>query len=214
MNTRLITAIAAFSTVAFAAAPALAQHGGGHGGGHGGSGHAAAPVHGGGTHGGTVVGHAVPRTGPAPHVSGPSRIVIAPYHPTIHGSFGLSYGYPYGYGYSYGYPYSYDYGAYGYGYPSYGNAYGYSSYGNAYRYRSGTSGGVRITGAPRNAEVYVDGYYVGIVDNFDGVFQHVDLEPGPHQIEIRAPGAPPIVFNVNVQPGRTITYRAGPPVRP
>ena len=44
-----------------------------------------------------------------------------------------------------------------------------------------------------------------------GVFQHLDLDPGPHQIEIRTPGQP-IVFEVNVQPGRTIRYRAGPPV--
>ena len=49
-------------------------------------------------------------------------------------------------------------------------------------------GGVRIQGAPRNAEVYVDGSYVGIVDDFDGAFQRLELEPGAHSIEIRAPG--------------------------
>jgi hypothetical protein len=56
--------------------------------------------------------------------------------------------------------------------------------------------------------VFADGYYVGIVDDFDGVFQHMNLEAGPHRIEIRAPGYPPIAVDVNVQPGETITYRA------
>ncbi len=69
-------------------------------------------------------------------------------------------------------------------------------------------GGVRITEAPRDAQVFADGYYVGIVDDFDGVFQHVNLEAGQHRIEVRAPGMDPISFDVYVQPGRTITLRA------
>ena len=35
----------------------------------------------------------------------------------------------------------------------------------------------------------------------------LDLEPGPHRIEIRADGFEPVAFDVNVEPGRTITYR-------
>lgn len=69
-------------------------------------------------------------------------------------------------------------------------------------------GGVRITQAPRDAQVFVDGYYVGIVDDFDGVFQHVNLEPGQHRIEVRVAEFEPISFDVYVQPGRTITLRA------
>ncbi len=71
-----------------------------------------------------------------------------------------------------------------------------------------TYGGVRITEAPRDAQVFADGYYVGIVDDFDGVFQHVNLEPGQHRIEVRVAGVEPISFDVYVQPGRTITLRA------
>ena len=67
---------------------------------------------------------------------------------------------------------------------------------------------MRITDAPPDAQVFVDGYYMGIVDDFDGLTQHLNLTAGPHQIEIRAAGYQPIAFNVNVQPGRTITYRA------
>ena len=67
---------------------------------------------------------------------------------------------------------------------------------------------MRITEAPRDAQVFADGYYVGIVDDFDGAFQHVNLEAGQHRIEVRAGGIPPISFDVYVQPGRTITLRA------
>jgi len=56
--------------------------------------------------------------------------------------------------------------------------------------------------------VFADGYYVGIVNDFDGIFQHLNLEAGPHQIEIRDPNLPPIAFDVVIQPGQTITYRA------
>jgi hypothetical protein len=69
-------------------------------------------------------------------------------------------------------------------------------------------GGVRITGGSRDARVFADGYYVGIVDDFDGIFQHMNLEAGPHHIEIEEPGLEPIAFDVNVRPGETITFRA------
>jgi hypothetical protein len=69
-------------------------------------------------------------------------------------------------------------------------------------------GGLRITGAPRDAQVFADGYYVGIVNDFDGVFQHMNLEAGPHRIEIAGYGFEPITFDVIIQPGRTITFRA------
>jgi len=109
-----------------------------------------------------------------------------------------AYGYPYGaYGYSYGgyYPYGYGYGGYGYG-------------GSGYGYRDSAYGDVRIQGAVRDAQVYVDGYYAGIVDDFDGAFQRLELEPGAHQIEIRAPGFPPLTYDVSVQPGQTLTLHA------
>ncbi len=69
-------------------------------------------------------------------------------------------------------------------------------------------GAVRIVDAPRDAQVFVDGYYAGVVDDYDGVFQHLNLEAGPHRIEIQTEGYEPIGFNVQAVPGRTITYRA------
>jgi hypothetical protein len=69
-------------------------------------------------------------------------------------------------------------------------------------------GGLRIIDAPRDAQVFADGYYVGIVDDFDGVFQHLNLEPGPHRVEIHHPGFAPVAFDIDIQPGRTVTLRA------
>ncbi len=41
---------------------------------------------------------------------------------------------------------------------------------------------IRLAVTPKEAAVYVDGYYAGIVDDFDGVFQRLALPPGPHEI--------------------------------
>lgn len=70
-------------------------------------------------------------------------------------------------------------------------------------------GGLRITDAPRYARVFADGYYVGLVNDFDGIFQHLNLEAGPHRIEIEDEGYGAIAFDVYIRPGQTITYRAG-----
>lgn len=69
-------------------------------------------------------------------------------------------------------------------------------------------GGVRITGAPRDARVFADGYFVGLVDDFDGIFQHMNLEAGPHRIEIDWGGYQPLAFDIYVRPGVTTTFRA------
>jgi hypothetical protein len=96
---------------------------------------------------------------------------------------------------------------YRYGSPYYGRVYGYRvpsvAYGS-YRYY----GDLRLKVSPRDAAVYVDGYYAGIVDDFDGFFQRLTLEAGPHVIEIEAPGLGSQVFDVYVDPSRTIDLHA------
>jgi hypothetical protein len=47
---------------------------------------------------------------------------------------------------------------------------------------------VRVEVKPSDAEVYVDGYYAGIVDDFDGVFQRLHVPPGEHEIELYLQG--------------------------
>ncbi|MDE3155184.1 MAG: PEGA domain-containing protein [Acidobacteriota bacterium] len=79
--------------------------------------------------------------------------------------------------------------------------------GGAYGYVPEESSGLHLKVKPKQASVYVDGYYVGTVDDFDGLFQKLTIQPGPHRIEVREPGYAPITFDVNLRPGQTITYR-------
>jgi hypothetical protein len=114
------------------------------------------------------------------------------------------------YGYAapiYGYPYAGPY-AYNDPYPAHGAIYA-APPPDAYY------GGVRLDVVPSDAAVHVDGYYAGVVDDFDGAWQRVALAPGPHRFEIAAPGYEPVTFDVNVQPNQTVRYRANLlPLRP
>jgi hypothetical protein len=80
-------------------------------------------------------------------------------------------------------------------------------YGGGGYYSSGYHGRLRLKVEPSDAEVYVDGYYAGEVDEFDNIFQHLSIESGPHRIEVREEGYEPLTFEVRIVPGRTITYR-------
>jgi len=68
-------------------------------------------------------------------------------------------------------------------------------------------GEIRLDVSPNFADVFVDGYYAGRVDDFDGVFQSMRLESGPHHIQVAAPGYVPLDFDVRIDPTRKITYR-------
>lgn len=116
-------------------------------------------------------------------------------------------GYAFGLGYYYD-PFWYDpfyYGGSGY-YGGYGYPYGGAGYGSGSYDRVGT-GALRLKIKPRDAEVYVDGYFVGTVDEFDGLFQKLTLDGGGHRIEIRAEGHEVIQFEVLITPGETVTYK-------
>jgi hypothetical protein len=119
--------------------------------------------------------------------------------------------YPYGDGSNgLGYFYYDPYGWYdNYYYDPYYPTYSYPSYGGGvYQYRYGyPTGEIRLQVRPRHAEVYVDGYYAGRVDDFDGFLQALRIEEGPHTIEIVAPGYETLTFNVRILPGRKIDYR-------
>ena len=90
----------------------------------------------------------------------------------------------------------------GYYEPWYG---GYPAY--PQNYSLGYDGAMRLKVKPREASVYVDGYFAGRVDDFDGVFQRLHIESGPHRIEIRADGYEPLSFEVRIQPDRKLTYQ-------
>lgn len=58
----------------------------------------------------------------------------------------------------------------------------------------------RLQVTPRTAEVYVDGYLAGTVDNFDGVFQRLNLVPGAHELTIYKEGYRPITQRILFRP--------------
>jgi hypothetical protein len=153
-------------------------------------------------------GIAVPR--PQGRRPGPSpRIVYSP-APRIYNY----YSYP---RYTYSYPrglYPYGYGAFGLGYFYYDPYRWHPRYSGSVYYQSGIGGyrgydvgELRLDVSPRDAEVWVDGAFAGVVDDFDGAFQSLRLEAGGYRIEIVAPGYEPLVFDVRISPGRKTTYR-------
>ena len=56
--------------------------------------------------------------------------------------------------------------------------------------------------------MYVDGLYVGMVDDFSGYYHHLETGAGLHVIEVIAPDYEPLAVEVMVPAGRTTTYRA------
>jgi hypothetical protein len=93
-----------------------------------------------------------------------------------------------------------------YWYPSpfwYPSGYGY--YQSPYYYGGGAS--LRLQVNPRETEVFIDGYYAGTVDNFDGFFQRLTLEPGEHDLELYLPGHRSTQQKIYLQPGRTFRVR-------
>jgi hypothetical protein len=90
---------------------------------------------------------------------------------------------------------------YRYGSPWY--PYGYYGYQRYYD----LSSSLRVQVTPRQTEVFLDGYYAGTVDDFDGVFQRLNVEPGDHDVALYLPGHRLVEQKVYLQPGRTSRIR-------
>ena len=124
-------------------------------------------------------------------------------------------GYRDGYGYGWGSPFYGGYGRFGYynPYDSWYSPYyysGYYGYSPSY-YRRGRgygsyrdSGSLRIIVDPEKTRVYVDGYYAGIVDDFDGILQRLNVPPGRHDITLKLDGYRTQHFKVYVPVDDTI----------
>jgi len=70
---------------------------------------------------------------------------------------------------------------------------------------------VRLRVEPEEAEdaaVYVDGFYAGIVDDFNGVFQSLPLTPGGHTIVLYLEGYRTARHNFYLSPGSSFKLRA------
>ena len=68
-------------------------------------------------------------------------------------------------------------------------------------------GGLLFETIPGSAQVYVDGYYVGLVADFGISGRALELEAGPHRVELRAAGYATLAFSVNIVANQTTRYR-------
>jgi hypothetical protein len=120
------------------------------------------------------------------------------YRPYYYGSYGFYRSYPYWWG-AYGWsPYWSPYAWGAYGYPYY--------WGGYYRHYdpSASQGAARLQVVPRDTEVFVDGYFAGVVDDFDGFAQRLRLEPGEHELTLYLDGHRPLTRKVMFTLGQTI----------
>ena len=125
--------------------------------------------------------HAAPR-----HPQHPARAVAVRGHVFVGGYYYDPYFGPYPWWHRYAYPYWY--------FPVYDN-------------RADLHVRVDPDTAHR-AAVYVDGFYAGIVNEFDGVFQSLPLPPGGHTIVLYLPGHRTVRQNIYLSPGGTFRLRA------
>ena len=89
-------------------------------------------------------------------------------------------------------PYLYPYGVYPYGV-----------------YPSGVrpEADVRVEVTPKQTEVYVDGFYAGVADEFDGVFKRLHTTPGGHAITLHLEGYRTVTENIYASPDNTYKLR-------
>lgn len=154
------------------------------------------------------------------------------FRPWFNVGFGVSIGYPvaypvYGYGYQYPYPYPYSSAVpypvpypVPYSVPSYPTstypASGYPASGypaqapqNSVAVAPGqaTYGGVSFDITPSDAEIYVDGTYMGRVADFSPSSQPLTLNPGVHRVEVRAPGYQSLAYDVTIAAGQVVPFQ-------
>jgi hypothetical protein len=68
------------------------------------------------------------------------------------------------------------------------------------------TGLLRLSVTPASAQVFVDSYYVGTVEDINAQ-RVLELEAGPHRIEFRAPQYQSLTVDVRILPYETVTYR-------
>jgi hypothetical protein len=78
-------------------------------------------------------------------------------------------------------------GGYGFGY-GYGYGYGYGQYPYYWPARYDVTGAARLQVSPKQTQIFVDGYFVGTADKFDGAFQRLRVEAGEHELEFYLEG--------------------------
>ena len=80
---------------------------------------------------------------------------------------------------------------------------------------SSSRGTLRLEIGPATAQVYVDGFYVGTVEDANRSQSGLSLAAGWHRLELRATGYVTPAINVTIEPNRTTSYRGElKPTRP
>lgn len=124
-------------------------------------------------------------------------------HLAIRGGFYSPYYYrPFVYPYFYS-PFFFGFGAY------YDSWWGWNPYYAAYPYAYpyGAWASARLEVKPKDAQVYLDGYYVGLVRQFDGIFKRLDVPLGEHDLAIYMPGYHTLRERMLFRPGQTYHFK-------
>jgi hypothetical protein len=61
---------------------------------------------------------------------------------------------------------------------------------------------------PATAQVFTDGYYVGLPEDFSATRGGALIEAGAHRLDLSAPGYESMAVDLRVTPGQVVTYRA------
>ncbi len=123
------------------------------------------------------------------------------------GHYGYSPGYdPYAFGYGFSYYSPFSYWGLGYWAPEV-HVYGSGSSSaplSSGRYREVGQGALDLNLRPKKAEIYVDGTYVGVADQYDGFPTYLWLEAGTYEIAFYKEGYETVFRQYTVYPGVTI----------
>jgi hypothetical protein len=76
-----------------------------------------------------------------------------------------------------------------------------------YQAIAGPDSAVRVLVTPKQAGVYVDGYYAGTVDDFDGFFHRLHVTPGGHTITLHLEGYRTVTRQLELTPNATLKLR-------
>jgi hypothetical protein len=60
---------------------------------------------------------------------------------------------------------------------------------------------------PRETEVFIDGYFAGRVDDFDGRFQRLHIQPGEHELTLYLDGHHKVTQTILVRPRSSFRIR-------
>ncbi len=100
-------------------------------------------------------------------------------------------------------PYSY----YGYSYHSYAHSHGYDDQSYEGIGSSEVQGAFDLNVKPKGTQVYVDGRYVGVTDNFDGFPRYLWLKKGTYEVVFYNDGYETVVRELAIYPGVVIDVR-------